>query len=732
MALFVRHRRCRDDGTANHFFATQFLDVQMSAAMRRAPLTAELLLPIALGTCAFFLIIGPRALNPQNIAWLNGGDLATHYLGWLFYSRSAWTIPLGMNPDYGLELGNAIVFSDSNPLLAFLFKPFVALLPQPFQYFGIWLLACFVLQAWFAWKLVGLITPRFSLRLLAAGLFVFSAPMIFRAGGHPNLAGHFFVVAALYFALHPELQKRTLVWGTLLLLAAWVHAYLLAMAGALWIANLCGQRLTAKLSNRDSITEFVAVFAVVAIACWQAGYFAVGSGAIGGSFGYYRMNLLSIIDSNNASYILKDIPEGPGDYEGINFLGLGVILLMLLALPRVLAGQSEFLSAARRFPMLLLVFLALTLFALSNNVGIGTTGFKYPLPENIVALASYFRASGRMFWPVFYAIVFTVIFITIRSNSHRAAVFLLGGALLVQIADSYAGWQHVRKTLMVAPSSEWATPMVSPFWKEAAAKYKKVRWILPAGHIEKWQPLASYAGSHGLATDAVYLARIDPYAIEKARAAATDTINTGQYESDALYIFDDNAFRIASFNIDKSTDLFFRVDGFNVLAPRWKKCAPCIFRVPDTKLSEILPVVKLGEKMLFGQSGSGLPYLMRGWAAPDVWGTWADGPEADIIFPVDGKLQKVILEASAYVSERHPLQEVSMRINNEHVLNANWVNASAKTIEISIPENIQREVLERGNLHIRMRFANAIRPADIGVIGDNRKLSIGLRSVTLF
>jgi Family of unknown function (DUF6311) len=647
----------------------------------------------------------------------------------LFYSHSPWTMPLGMNPNYGLELGNAIVFSDSNPLLAFLFKPFVALLPQPFQYFGIWLLACFVLQAWFACKLVGLITPRFALRLFAAGIFVFAPPMIFRIGGHPNLAGHFFVVAALYFALHPTLQKRKRVWGTLLSLAALVHAYLLVMVGALWLANLAGQRLKAKLSARDSITELVAVLAAVVIVSWQAGYFVVGSGASGGSFGYYRMNLLSIIDSNNASYILKDIAEAPGDYEGSNFLGLGVILLLLLALPKVLAGESGFLSAARRFPLLLLVFLALTIFALSNKVGIGTTDFEYRLPQEIIALASYFRASGRMFWPVFYAIVFTAVFITIRGNSHRIAIFLLSGALLAQIFDSYAGWQHVRKTLMASPKSEWATPMVSPFWKEAAMKYKKVRWALPAGHIEKWQPLASYAGLHGLATDAVYLARIDPYALEKAREAAKAAINSSQYESDALYILDDNAFRIASFNVEKSTDLVFRVDGFNVLAPGWKTCVTCIFRAPDPKLSEIMPVVKRGQKVGFGQSGSGLSYLMRGWSFPEVWGTWADGPEAEVVFPIDEKPQKIVLEASAYVSERHPLQEASIRINDKHLLNANWVSASANTIEISIPEDIQKEVLERGHLHLRMRFANAVRPADIG---DNRKLSIGLRSVTLF
>jgi len=37
------------------------------------------------------------------------------------------------------------VFFDSIPLLAFLFKPFTSLLPEPFQYFDLWLLACFIL-----------------------------------------------------------------------------------------------------------------------------------------------------------------------------------------------------------------------------------------------------------------------------------------------------------------------------------------------------------------------------------------------------------------------------------------------------------------------------------------------------------------------------------------------------------------------------------------------------------
>lgn len=196
------------------------------------------LLPVLLGILAFFIVVGPRALNPMNIAWLEGGDSATHYLGWAFFRHSPWTFPLGLNPSYGLELSNAVIFSDSNPLFALIFKPFSALLPEPFQYFGFWFLTCFILQSWFGWKLTGLVSRNVVLQLLGAGLFLFVPAMIIRMGVHLSLAGHFLVLAALYLALRPFTQKRCLAWGALLGATALVHAYLLAMVALIWTRTL--------------------------------------------------------------------------------------------------------------------------------------------------------------------------------------------------------------------------------------------------------------------------------------------------------------------------------------------------------------------------------------------------------------------------------------------------------------------------------------------------------------
>jgi len=343
------------------------------------------LLPLLLGVLVFFLVVGPQALNPQNIAWLEQGDPATHYLGWAFFRHGPWTFPLGLNPSYGLELGSAIIFSDSNPLLALLFKPFSGWLPETFQYFGLWLLACCVLQAWFGWKLLGLMTPHPVIRLLGAGLLAFSPVMFFRLVGHLSLAGHFLVLAALYLALLPDLQRRRLAWGTLLTVTAWVHAYLLAMVALIWLADLLGKTLSRSLTRGQGLIEGGVLFALVSVCCWQAGYFSIADGAASGGFGLYRMNLLSPADPAGWSRLLPGLPKEEGDYEGFNYFGLGVLLLVPPAFLAWLRNRRLLKDELRARPWLLVAMLGLWLFALSNRIGIGTLTFEYPLPDRIIA-----------------------------------------------------------------------------------------------------------------------------------------------------------------------------------------------------------------------------------------------------------------------------------------------------------------------------------------------------------
>ncbi len=691
--------------------------------------TLSLLIPVLLGVSAYFLVVGPCPLNPLNIAWLREGDPATHYLGWLFYRNSPWEFPIGLNSSYGLELASSILYSDSLPLLAFVFKLFSFLLPQTFQYFGIWLLLCFTFQAVFGWKLVGLVTHSNLIRLLGAGMIVFAPPMICRLHSHLSLVGHFLVVASLYLAFNSNPQRRKLFWGLLLAAAALVHAYLLAMVLAVWIADLVGRMFKRHMSLQSGTLEFPALVLLVGLLCWQVGYFSIRSGVISGGFGYYRMNLLSPLDSSGWSYILRDLPQGPGDYEGFNFVGLGTILLMIISFPAALTVKKDVFKVVRQYWYLLLLFLAFSLFAVSNAIAIGAIEFKFPLPSSLLALANVFRSSGRMFWPVFYALSFASIVMTVRNFDRRIATVVLGLGLTIQILDTSAGWLPIRKKYMAESSSEWTSPFINNFWCEAGNKYHKVRYIPCGNHAREWQTIAYYAARNGLATDAVYLARIDWVNFQAAKRREYEILRSGTFDHDTLYILDEVSFRKAFLVGNSKVDLFAKVDGFNIVAPGWKRCADCSFFGDEIKVHDLFKPVALGERVQFNADGNGVIYLGQGWSSPEPWGTWSDSFSSVVFLPTKPQeVESLVIELNALVSPSHPSQRIGILVNGVEA-SSMTIREPHATVEVKLPDLARSDSFS--GIKIEFLLPDAARPKDIGLGVDNRSLALGLRAITV-
>jgi hypothetical protein len=198
----------------------------------------EKIAPILTGALIYFIVVGTNTLRFENFAWLmQSEDPATHYTGWMFFRNSPWTFPIGANPDYGLEIGSSIFYSDSLPLFAFAFKLLSPILPSVFQYFGLWILLCFILQAWFAWRLVSLISTSMTIKFCATALFLFSPPLLARLYGHDTLAGHWLILAGLYLCLAKDIPHKKWKWLALAVIASLVHSYLLAMVVLLWISD---------------------------------------------------------------------------------------------------------------------------------------------------------------------------------------------------------------------------------------------------------------------------------------------------------------------------------------------------------------------------------------------------------------------------------------------------------------------------------------------------------------
>ena len=180
---------------------------------------------------------------------------------------------------------------------------------------------------------------------------------------------------------------------------------------------------------------------------------------------------------------------------------------------------------------------------------------------------------------------------------------------------------------MLPEASAWASPMHDPFWASAAAHYKNVRAVTPKNQPDQWQAIADFAGSHGLKTDAAYLGRTSPKALDKLLRTTQSQLASGQYDSDSLYILDDDALELAVKSIRSDTDLLTRVDDFVVLAPGWKRCNDCLAMVDQGRALSSIPLSQPGLVQTFNRSTR---QLVKGWSTPEAWGTWSDGQDAEL------------------------------------------------------------------------------------------------------
>ncbi|HJE68699.1 DUF6311 domain-containing protein [Pseudomonas oryzihabitans] len=461
------------------------------------------------GVLVFYRYTGGAILDPTRVGWLMAGDPAQHWLGWQFFRGTPlWQWPLGRNYPFGMEVSSSIVYTDSIPLMAFLFKPFNAWLPEAFQYTGIWLLLCCLLQTVFGYLVALRLTGQAFYSLICALFFAIAPVYLFRMTGHFALSGHWLLLAGLYLYLAPRFQRYA--WLLLLVLAAWVHAYLLAMTLAIWIAAMV-RDWQLNRDTRGIALSLLAGALLLALAMEAAGYFTVRNGGqIADGFGLYRMDLFAPVNPGYAffSKILRANNNDLTNLEGFNFLGLGMLLLLAYCLMEAIRGTT--MAGARqallREPYVLLA-LGLTVFALSNVVSLqGLTWFTYPLPDDVLAFANTFRASGRFFWPVYYGLMaWAMLLLWKRAGARALPILLL--ALGIQVWDMGGLRGYLVASLQQSHAQE--VRLTQSPWSEVTTGYSSIIALQPEQLVPYWLPVGEFAATHGLNMNFGWFARMD-------------------------------------------------------------------------------------------------------------------------------------------------------------------------------------------------------------------------------
>ena len=501
-------------------------------------------LAIGFGIAAFFAFAGWWVLIPTNISWLEAGDRPMHTLGWFFFRDGPSGLPPGGNPNLGLELASSIALVDGLPILALPLKLLSGLLPRPFQYWGYWWLICFILQAWFGYRLARALAAPPPIAFLAAAFVVIAPAFLYRLPLHMALAGHWVILAALVLYARPVPPRRWM-WPLLAGVTAAIHAYLLAMVLAIWFAAVVQRWITRGFPKTHLADEAVALASVITVVMWGVGFFYTGGVQTSG-YGYYRLNLLGFFISHHVwSQWAPSLPHSDGDYEGLSFLGVGIFGAFLVALATGGLADLRHIFSRRWWPIgAMLVLLAI--FALSDSLGIlDVDVMTVKLPWPLELIGGIFRSTGRFIWPLLYMTIVVLVVLAARRLQLRVAAPVLATLLVAQVYDSRQGWGEFRSSI-APPASVWRTALQSPFWDRLApGGIKKIRAIRQHNGIEAlvrnfdWKDIEDLAYRQGLLTDVVRLGRTDPlvlYALDLREWSAMVAGNA--FDTDTLYLVD--------------------------------------------------------------------------------------------------------------------------------------------------------------------------------------------------
>jgi hypothetical protein len=523
------------------------------------------LIPLLIGTFIFWQLIGYSVLNPQNVAWLNSGknsDMLQNYVGWHFFRNDVWRFPLGDNPNWGIDISNSIVYSDSIPLFAIFFKTFVVFLPETFQYFGFWLLCCFCFQALFAWKILSIYTKDVFILSLATVLIAFSPIMLFRVNMHLALAGHFLILASIYLYLKPSDSFTNLRWSILFTISTLIHAYYVAMIMPIYLASLV-KTLKAAMTRRELIANLFQTLLCIFVAAFMSGYFVSATGETSGpEYGIFRWNLAGPLYPSEWSFFTQTLLPGRGNDEGFSYLGMGVLLLVLIVFFQILQNLKKNLLLIVRHNYLFISIIVLMLFAMSNNIAIGNYRLHVELPDNVIKVFSYFRSSGRMIWPVLYLGLIFLLVTIIRNSGRKFLLSILVICACLQIIDLSNGWREINFRNSEARVS---INSYSSQWIDLREHYDYIRVIPDSNHYQNAIFIGELASTLSMKTNAVYLARVDMREVQKSANKTMNDILFGEVDHKTLLILLDNQLQKLQSTLTSHGLEVYTLDGLNIV-----------------------------------------------------------------------------------------------------------------------------------------------------------------------
>ena len=685
-----------------------------------------------------FSFNGFETLSFTKTHWLfSGDDRSAHQLGWYFFKEDIWRFPLGSNPNFGDEIGNSIVYSDSIPLLALIFKSINFFLPEKFQYFSLWFILCFFLQGYLSYLLILDITKNKKTAITFSFFFLLFPPALYRIAWHPALFGQWTLILSVFLLFKKE-DVKDKHWILLILLTSLIHFYFTIINLIIFNSIKLFDFLRKKIKFKRYLSTFLICHFSLFTLMYLVGYFEVrviDTFALG--FGTYKLNLLSIFDSTIThknitwSWFLPDLELSNGEeLEGFNFLGLGGILLILLGVYSFL-NQRNIIKKLNINYGVWFSFIIILLLSLTNNISLGKLEIlSIPLSDYLYGPLSIVRSSGRLFWIISYFTMFLSIYF-ISKNYKGKSFLIFSTILIIQLFDTSAGIKTYTNNIY-----NQDIYLKDDFWKnKEISMLKNIKTTRPVNYNKHFDKLAYFMEDNNIEkTNIIKMARVDRSKAAKNRYELAKNFNEKNLESGTIYLIDNIGHLLSLKQIFKNKNvgfffkdnLWFMIKDKKYLMDDEDKKNLKRYKIYEPTLSQENPVNFLDKNHFVG----------FGWTHnSNSEGIWSEGKTSNLLFKLDKKTKNIFFEMNIipFINERNKEMSIDVFVNGKFNNNIKFnFKEDPTTKEEKIFFKIEEALITENIINIEFRNKKTKSPFDLLISPDSRQLNFLLLNFNFF
>ena len=683
-------------------------------------------------------ILGFKNLSFVNTDWLAARDVSTDLISWKFFKTDIWRFPLGGNPNYGLDVASGIAFSGSIPIMALIFKLFANILPDNFHYFGLWIFICFFLQSYIAFIIIYNKTESLFFSIIGSLFFLLSPILINRIGLHLSLSAHWLILLGFYIETKKESFNKYIYWAALISLSSLIHFYFTIMLLGLFFLFLFF-KINKKTDYKNFFKQIFLILCSLTFTMFVIGYFNVPfTDALAYGYGDYALDIFSIFSNNtpsvsgkiNWSFLMPNT-EMLG-HESFAYLGLGGIILLIFLIVIFISNYNIFIKNKKFYPYLLII-LIFSIIAISNKIHLfGDQIFSYELPKVIYGVLSVVRASGRLFWPVYYLVFLGSIIFLYKTFSKKNSLYILVIVFFLQLLDIHQGLKesfNANSFLTIKKITD------NSYWKNITKKNPTLRTTHLNNETKFTTQLREVLLSKNIKrTDISTHGRYNRKQASISRSNLYKSFDQKQFPKNTIFAIDSlNHLRNLKYIYEKENIGFFFRNNVWIAIANYKNQ----MSENDKKLFKIYDPITLKENSKINFNFYDINSIHGfGWTHSNLLnnlGIWTEGNLSTLFFKIDESVsEKLIIKIKlkSLIIKNNESINFDLNINNSLIKKFNLKNVN-ELKEDSISIKINKNKIKDDIVYIKFIINNPVTKLELLQSPDARKLGILVESLEL-